>query len=272
MKKVIITLVLFCVKFNLSSQIIYKDIIPDIESVIVENTNYTGIYSIDFNNDGYEEYNFRWDDWGDKWFVHITFNDLELNKIALDGENSNPYGARVVKPLLKNDPINSSLNWGTSYAEPLIGDLTYNTNFLDKGDRYIGVQFQIESSVYYGWILINFSSESNKEKLIIKSYGYNSSPNQSILAGEGEPFNLGISEKEFEKNTLHPNPFSDKLYLNSYKFDGELTYSLMNNEGKIIQSGFIKDNFINTHDLSQGVYILSISGKNESYISKVIKE
>ena len=274
-KKIIIILFISgFFKLNVSSQIVYTEISPDLESIINPNSQTAaGICSIDLNKDAYEEYNFRWDDYGNnQWYVHMTFYENGLNNIALDGDNTTSYGSRIIKQFTKNQEINSSLNWGNSYAEPIIGDMDNSANFLDKGDRYIGVQFQIESSIYYGWVLVNFSTSQSEKKLTIKSYAYNSTPGQFILAGEGEPFDLGIKDKEVEKLSVSPNPISEKIDLTSFKIANYNTFQLFDNSGKLIKSGNFEDEFIDASAFDSGVYLLSVQSEDTSYTLKLLKQ
>lgn len=263
-------LLLLLTYLPLKAQIFYFDISPD---VVTEMSSTTGsaynIFPIDFNNDGTEEYDFRWDDWGTDWFMHFTFNVTD-DQIALDGTTTNMYGGRFIKKLAAGDPINNSLLWGTSYPEPFIGESTLNSNFLDQGDKYIGVKFKLGTNVHYGWVLVNFQTYSTTRKLIIKSYAYNSTPNAPIAAGQ-------INSNSIEENIqpiveIYPNPTENKIQLNT-SIETSIGYEIYNNVGQIILKGKTVDKTVNISEIETGIYFIRLSDANGNIVStqKLVK-
>ncbi len=258
MKKIIFLsiMILLFTYFPVKSQIFYFDINPDVVtemSSVVESAY--NIFPIDFNNDGTEEYDFRWDDWGTDWFMHFTFNVVD-DQIALDGTTTNMYGGRFIKKLASGDPINSSLLWGTSYPEPFIGESTLNSNFLDQGDKYIGVKFKLGSNVHYGWVLVNFQTYNTTRKLIIKSYAYNGTPNAQIAAGQ-------ISSSNVEENIqpfvgIFPNPAENMIKLTT-SIENSIGYEIYNNLGQIILKGETSDKTIDISEIETGIFFIRLA-------------
>lgn len=269
-KKMILILLMISSCTFAKSQIFYFDITPDIttEMSSVAGSAYN-IFPIDFNNDGTEEYDFRWDDWGTDWFMHFTFNTTD-DQIALDGTATNMYGGRFIKKLALNDPINSGLTWGTSYPEPFIGESTMNSNFLDQGDKYIGVKFKLGNNIHYGWVLVNFQTYNTTRKLIIKSYAYNSVPNATIAAGQISSNEIVINQ--MDAITIYPNPTIEQINIQNPEF-GNSNYMIYNSIGQLVIQGKTENGIIEFKDLKSGVYFLKISnleGKDGG-MHKIIK-
>ncbi|GEM_PF-5407606 len=160
--------------------VVYTDI-ADISSTLNPNPGWDdGFAPIDFNNDGTEEFNFRWDDFGgNTWFTHVTAAD-PLNYLVQTTGTYNFAGGAYVEPLTMNTVIDATGSWEFTFPEPLPGDLDDN-NFQGLGDRYIGVQFQLNGNTHFGWILIELD---NNLTLTIKSYAYDDTPNAAIQAGD----------------------------------------------------------------------------------------
>ncbi|MCT4639284.1 MAG: Ig-like domain-containing protein, partial [Bacteroidales bacterium] len=173
-----IVFVLLLCAGKVHAQIVFTDINPDVSSTMKEDPGWTSnIVPIDFNNDGTEDYNFRWDDWGTDWFMHMTF--AGNNEFILKGTATNPFGGRYIQALDKDAVIDNSGNWGMSFPEPFIGDAN-DPNFRGLGDKYVGVRFIVGGKKYYGWVLVSFEGKT----LTVKEYAYNSVADSPINAGD----------------------------------------------------------------------------------------
>ena len=176
--RILLLFLLSVTSLRLSAAVVYTDI-QDVSTTLNPNPGFAdGIASIDFDNDGNEEYNFRWDDFGQAWFVHVTYANLD-NFLQTNG-NYNNFGAAYLEPIAANTTIDGSGLWENTGPEPLIGDDT-DPNFQGNGDLYIGTQFDIGNNTYFGWILVSY--DANKT-LTIKSYAYEDTPNTAIIAGD----------------------------------------------------------------------------------------
>lgn len=82
-----------------------------------------------------------------------------------------------------------------------------------------------------------------------------------------------IIEKDIDKISIYPNPATSKLNL---VFEGNIPKNLIVNiydsKGSLVKSETLSDNEINTTNLAQGLYLLTIEAEGKRYSSKFIKE
>ena len=262
-KFIILGFLIICSSTN--AQIIYTDINPDCESTMTISPNSgSGLCPIDFGNNGTVEYSFRWDNWSSDWFMHMTFGTN--CQMALTGLWSD-----FIKPLLLNDPINNTLNWGSGFPEPFIGE-NLSPNFLNLGDRYVGVKFNMGANTHFGWVLVNFQTVGNTRKIIVKSYAYNSSPNTQILAGQTNLLSASSHEFDNKQVRIYPNPVSEAIHIDG--LDGnKYRVTILNGMGQIMLDNELDTNVINLKNLSNGVYFINIISSNGMTLSnKIIKQ
>ena len=249
----------------INGQIVYNDI-TDCTTVVTENNSQMNLCNIDFDSNGVTDYNFRWDFFGGQWFVHLVPQDFMNSKIAFKGTSTNAFGGRFVKPFSINEIIGSTETWGTSMPEPFIGESTTDANFLDLGDKYVGVQFKKNGLDHYGWILVNFSLTGTIRQLTVKAFAYNSVPNQQILAGQTT--NLSVSENNLLKTfKLYPNPVKESFNIGD--LENYVSYEILNTLGQIVKKGTINSNEkeIDVSELNQGIYYIRLYD-NKSVIAQ----
>jgi hypothetical protein len=270
-------IVLFFIKnLDVHSQIVYTDINPDCESTMSTTTfSASSLCPIDFDSNGSFEYRFRWDDYGtDDWYMHMSFANTNC-EMALNG-TSDVNGGRIIMPLQLNDVINNSLTWGVSFPEPFIGVQAgpeSNNNFLNLGDRYVGVKFRIGTNTYFGWVLVNFQTVGGSRKIIVKSYAYNSTPNAQILAGQTSSLSLNEATNHNYVN-VYPNPTQTNIMIQDNKNSTEnFNFKILDVSGRIVQNGSSKfTEQINVEGLINGNYIIQIVTENgEKFNEKLIK-
>lgn len=255
------------------SQIVYTDVNPDVITTMSEaqgSANF--IYAIDLDNNGAPEYNFRWDDWGQFWFMHLMYNP-QTTEIGLKGTATNQFGGRFVLPLQLNASIDNTLIWGFSTPEPFIGESTLDANFLNLGDRYIPVRFKINgNSFYYGWILVNFESVGISRRLTIKSFAYNSTINQPILAGQTSLLNLDNQNLNLSLK-IGPNPVQNTLIIENQDKQNQINQILIYNQlGEIVYKETSNFTNLNISALQASVYHLSITTNDgKIFHKKIIK-
>lgn len=261
-KKAVFSLsALFALSANINAQIIYTNI-TDCTTVITANNSQMDLCNVDFDSNGVTEYNFRWDNFGGDWFVHLVPQNFTDNKIALKGTATNPFGGRFVKAFSVDEVIGSTATWGTSMPEPFIGESTTDANFLNLGDKYIGIQFKKNGMLHYGWILVNFSLTGTTRQLIVKSFAYNSVANQQILAGQTT--NLGISESDLSKSLkIYPNPVKKSFTIEHGIKSGSVDYEIFDSLGRTVKKETImnKENQINVSELTKGIYYIRLYNK-----------
>ena len=244
------------------SAIIHTDITPDISSTLSINPGFGfNIQGIDFDGDGNEEYNFRWDDWGTEWFMHMTFG-MGNNEFILKGVATNPFGGRYIDPLDNGIMIDGTGNWGNSFPEPFIGDNS-DPNFQDLGDKYVGVRFQLNGNTHYGWVLVSFDATKT---ITIKEYAYEDQPDQGIISGDtgngGNTANL-VPEIINAPNIMQVgNDLIIETEIENFKIE---VYSI---SGKQLLSVRNKKH-VTLNDEDQGIYFVIFSSA-ETQISKKV--
>ncbi|PZR11019.1 MAG: hypothetical protein DI539_20900 [Flavobacterium psychrophilum] len=260
MKKIILSAAVALMSIAATSQIVYTDI-TDV-SATVEAPNVSEFVSIDFNNDGTEEYNFRWDAFnGGMWFLHITFANNDDNQI--NRKEGSTSMETYVEPMNLNDAISSDSDWGNTYPEPFIGD-SFDSNFQGLGDRYVGTKFTINGNVHYGWILVSFEDNF---LFTVKSYAYQSTPNTPLNAGEtGNTAGNANFDEDLIK--MYPNPADDMIVLQGIEDLNIKSVTINDLNGRNIAMIDPTQEIIDISRLQDGIYILSVIDESNNVFSK----
>ncbi len=85
---------------------------------------------------------------------------------------------------------------------------------------------------------------------------------------------LGIEENATSTFSVYPNPFNDVVNINTAGKDFK-TYTIFSVDGKRVQAGSINGTTqtLNTSDLSQGVYVLTLTdAKGDRQVQKIVKK
>jgi hypothetical protein len=169
--------------------------------------------------------------------------------------------------------IGSSLNWVGNSSNIYINGYTAPTEFPSGQGKYIGVRINKFGSIHYGWVLVEYTSNT----LIIKSYAYENTVGASITAGATSGGITSSIEEDFIEAEVvaYPNPSDGVLYLkHPYK---ELKFSdlkLSDVSGKYFTIGEVEmQNDVNVFDLrhlSDGVYYLQIQTVDGLVIKELI--
>lgn len=77
---------------------------------------------------------------------------------------------------------------------------------------------------------------------------------------------IGISENDFDKIIVYPNPASNKLYISGVK--SSCNFEIFDLWGRVILHGEVI-NEIDIAGIEQGIYILRINDKNRTYDKKI---
>lgn len=78
-----------------------------------------------------------------------------------------------------DDFITNSLNY--AFFASIYSGITYGP-WADETDKYLGLQFEIDGELHYGWIRLDVTV--GPVSLTIKDWAYNSTPNEMIIAGD----------------------------------------------------------------------------------------
>lgn len=245
------------------AQEIIVDLEPD-ELVVALSTP----FAIDFTNDATDDFSFR---------VQTMVGDT-----VLGGQPSTYDGSSAIVECLAGQPMGITANgsfsltnmvggasvssadeFGLDENYPLginllidagIGIFPYvYGNFLGVSNQYLGVRFTDGGNTHYGWIELSVSAEA--DTIVIHSYGYNATPDQSVDAGDGDASvffaeDLGIRVWN-SSDLIHVELESDHI---------GSQFNLVSISGKELINTKLPQltNEIDVSDLLQGMYLVHI--------------
>ena len=178
--------------FKAEAQIMYTDVMPD-------DTIHQGFFNLDLNNDGVVD--FKLSQTSDLTYEPMTstqssgpfWNAYKSNHIFIQSQNRIVNGCSALNPfpINQSDTINAQDNFGifgnllrkTSYGSGYGTGLSGSSSsgcFLGN-DKYLGLKIIDNGETHYGWARLTVE----QDKIILKDYAINDTPDSSILAGEG---------------------------------------------------------------------------------------
>ncbi|MGL4599068.1 MAG: T9SS type A sorting domain-containing protein [Bacteroidia bacterium] len=242
------------------AQIIYTDITPD--AVLTGNN---AVYDLDMDNNNTTEMSF---------FTYSYFDSLQNPLVYLVGmtlypPNTNatlgalyqgsypfPYALANGAPIIAADTNwrDATVNGGDQYVAASIYNQSYGY-FMGQNDRYMGVRFNINNQLHYGWVRL--SCNATASILTIKDYAYNSQVGAPINAGDMpnaiESFDQSITRIYYSNNQLVIN--RDET--------SPVTVTVVNMQGQTIFTEQTTDQNY-THDLgtiAAGIYLVNVTGE-----------
>lgn len=247
---------------------IYYDIVPD--TLLPPSEPYPGSdpsYSIDINQDGINDIKIDHGSYGGE-----TFETGYVGVTALDSNTSFSYNGQhttgncgnvsLLEAFYAGDTIQNT----TSYIPS--GYVTYNYEFNPPfgagacnsggnwgatGDAYIGIKYQTNTSITYGWIKVNLSGN-----ILIKEYSL-------------DGFATGIKQMtgNNEQIKFYPNPVIGNLWVSitgSHNSIQEISlYDILGNQ--VVST---KEKNIDVSTLKNGVYFVRVQTNNELVSKKII--
>ncbi|MEP6260332.1 MAG: hypothetical protein ABJ092_02050 [Gillisia sp.] len=166
---------------NDQSNIVYTDIEPDFTSI-----NLNDYYNLDLNNDQIIEFTLssRYDSWME-WFGIASNPNFKNSIISTTPWYSHPVPLNSGKEIFNLRGYSKGESFET-WGFFIIGDCFANekeclNDWKNKGDMYLGLRFNLQGKIHYGWARMNVASTT---KWVIKDYAYNATPNNPILAGQ----------------------------------------------------------------------------------------
>lgn len=84
--------------------------------------------------------------------------------------------------------------------------------------------------------------------------------------------NLAVNDITGSELSIYPNPVTDILNITTKKNTQNLTYTINNVAGQMIQKGSVTNNKINVNILPKGVYVLTLKGSDVNQTIKFIKK
>lgn len=242
-----------------NAQIVYTDI-PD--EIVDGNSVF-----IDLNDDMVNDFEIIQETTSYGTYTGISTYGFTASNVVKQDHST--FGVELATALSASDNISSGSEWSTAnYSLGLQsnsyfgGDIGY---FGGQGDKYIGVRFDISGSVHYGWILVNVASDASSTT--VKSYAYNTTPNESLEAGQTSIVSSVSPELE-NSLTLYPNPTSDIL---NVKADGVESIAIIDGLGNQVIEEESKSS-VNISDLVPGLYTAVISTINGAVVKQFVKK
>ena len=265
MKKTLL-LIASGIAFSVNAQIVHTDLTPD--SIVSSNYD----LDIDLDNNNVDDYRFHGE-------VISGPPSSEFTFIEAGGVGSSNYtlnsSATELSVLNFGDPINSSASTWNMLSSTNIVLSTYVSGIPVAGlwptqtDKFIGVQFLINSNYHYGWIKL--STDATTNRITVKEYAYNTTSGQQILAGQTAIFSTSLIENENNSFNIYPNPATEKVTINGWGITVKL-YDITGKEVLVKQ----QNNSGNSIDLDlsstpKGMYLTSITNHaGETIVKKLL--
>ena len=247
-----------------NANIVYTDIDPD--SLSIDGS----VMEIDMDNDGSAEFfmfagagDFSSGSYGYKW---APIGPMVSYASVAKGSQGSVYAYVGAYSASQNIGSNLDFFFPASLGDRAVLGNAFSYNpasvmfgtageFVNEGEKFIGVRFNISDSTHYGWIRVDLHMTSDSTSLVVLDYAYEDVAGDSIMSGE-MPVVDGISLNSIESNVYVAN---DELVINFEEVtNGNLTITSLN--GSVVFSE--KVNGINyttsVNNFTSGVYIVNV--------------
>lgn len=277
MKRVLLFIAVFAAASQMEAQITYNDYTPDEE---LHATYATETLNIDFDNDQNPElmlYGTKHDTTFSGFpvtltgFAMTTFGNTEIVGITTTVGTETVLEADTLNA---GDVIDGNATYVNSNTPSVFPGVGLNADasgfasvgqFAGAGYKFIGVRFDISGSTHYGWIRVTVFE--THDTCIIDSYGYETTANTAITAGDMGGSTAGIQEVDVNANVSFQ---SGQFKLTNLSGSNVTIYNML---GEVQKSGRVSsDNaYINADDLSSGVYLVTCLKGTRSITYKVYR-
>ena len=233
MKKATLLFLSIAISQFVFSQIIYTDIIPD-DTLVPDYISDSR--TIDFNGDLTPEliiFSAKQDTNIQGSPVTVTISGIAVTTLGNTEiiASDTAIGGEIVvlgDTLRHGHVINSAsayLSSATPSVFPGVGlgikiDLLSVTSgdFIDNGNLFFGVKFEIGTNIHYGWVQVKVASDASSG--IIYDFAYQSIADSSILAGNVEDGFVSVSNDNLEEVVIYAA--NKKLHLITSNESGNL--------------------------------------------------
>lgn len=264
----------------LNDSITFAEYDPDIIlSVPVYEYTVEGLnHSIDLNNDGIEDFNFKvYNSGGNSYHSsYVILQPLNGNSIACShfSLSTDPYGwgndsvyTPVAKIIYAGDIIDENLDYISesqtlcTYSWAMESYVIQISDWNVPGEKYIALCLDVEGVCIYGWIMIG---EVTSNSVTIMSFGFNQTNSQGF----------NEQQKLIQSISITPNPAEDHLLITSSLTDkGFKKIQLIDVNGKVVLQKTIdlsRDSQIFLSPSLQGFYYLRILGFEQTISKKIV--
>lgn len=238
---------------NVAGQVVYTDVDPDFTG------GATDVFNIDFNNDGMDDVSIVQSNNG--IYEHISVTPASGNGVLAASNSGYLYASN----LSAGTAINSAAGSFRSIGDLCAGAGYAGSQFCGATDGYIGVQFAVGGSTYYGWIRVDVADSSN---FVVKDFAYESTAGTAIAAGDTGT--AGIEDQIFEGFSF----FVDKGHQLNLSANAEMqSLQLFDLLGKKVLSQNLDGNnaSIDLSSLENGVYLATININGASKTFKILR-
>jgi len=267
---------------NLNAQVIATDLNPD---VVVDSLS--APYALDFNNDANPELAFfvqHVSGASSTQGVQFTYEGAiagaqlspGVSVVGAAGTGSSSSSFQI-SALNNGDPISAAANFGTSSYGALGVDILVDAgivgqipiqqgNFLNQSNKFLGAKLTAGANTYYGWV--ELSVNSNASQITIHGYGYQSTANTGILAGEGANSGLELISLA-DKVTIVGTPDHVAINVTPDLIGAKVSFVSMS--GQEVNAAILTDvnNTISFDNLSTGIYQVVVSNGTEKTTQRV---
>ena len=267
---------------NVNAQVVATDLNPD---VVVDSLH--APYALDFNNDANPELTFfvqHVNGSSSTQGVQFTYDGaiagvqmtpgMSLIGAAGTGSSSSSF---QISALNSGDPISAAGNFGTSSYGALGADILVDAgplgqipiqqgNFLNQSHKFLGGKLVAGANTYYGWV--ELSVNANASQITLHGFGYQSTPDAQILAGEGA--NSGLENIAlYDKVTIIGTPDHVSINVTPDVIGSKVSFVSMS--GQEVSSSILTDvnNTLSFDNLSTGIYQVVIETKTEKTTQRV---
>lgn len=266
---------------NLQAQVVATDLNPDI---IVDSLS--APFALDFNNDANPELNFfvqNLSGASSTQGVQYTYEGA-LAGIALSpgvsvmgaagtGSSSSSF---QISALNNGDQISAAWNFSSSAAvlgldilvdAGLLGQIPIQQgNFRDQANKFLGAKLTAGANTYYGWV--ELSVNANASQITIHGFGYQSTANSQILAGEGANSGLELISLS-DKVTIVGTPEHVNINVTPDLIGANVSFVSMSGQSLKTEKLTDVNNTLSFDDLSTGIYQVVVSNGVEQTTQRV---
>jgi hypothetical protein len=148
--------------------------------VIVSNP--TGIYNLDLNHDGVNDFAIRDMTFNTGDFIHGALSIDPFGKNAVEGKGF-VYALRRGALIGSKQPFSAPQTM-TNCVLAATRSLTCFGSWHEATNRYLGLKFHVDGKVHYGWARLSVMTNIAGITATLTGYAYETIPNKGIIAGQ----------------------------------------------------------------------------------------